>query len=104
RADRGSQRRRRAGSGLTEPFSPTEWYLLANRLTTDDLAPGELERINQVEELFEVNRARFDWDPTTTALVVIDMQNYFVHPDSPARCYQATRVLPLIRRLCDECR
>ena len=89
---------------MTEPFSPTEWYLLANRLTTDDLAPGELERINQVEELFEVNRARFDWDPTTTALVVIDMQNYFVHPDSPARCYQATRVLPLIRRLCDECR
>jgi nicotinamidase-related amidase len=43
-------------------------------------------------------------DPRRTALVVIDMQNYFVHPDSPAGVAAAIEITPQINHLADELR
>lgn len=81
------------------------WYLEANGLAEADLEPGERDKILRAESLFEDDRdGGFVLDPRDTALVVVDMQNFFVHPDSPARCYMATRQLPRIARLCDEFR
>ncbi len=38
-------------------------------------------------------------DPTKTAFVVVDMQNYFVHPDYPAALPMAREIVPHINRL-----
>lgn len=40
-------------------------------------------------------------DPARTALVVVDMQNYFVAPGAPASSEQAPRIAPGINRLAD---
>lgn len=43
-------------------------------------------------------------DPRRTALVVIDMQNYFVHPDYPTSVAVARAITPQINRLAAELR
>jgi ureidoacrylate peracid hydrolase len=43
-------------------------------------------------------------DPRRTALVVIDMQNYFVHPESPAALPVARAIVPSINLLAAELR
>ncbi len=85
-------------------FSPIELYKEAFGLTDDDLEPGEREKIEGVEEFFNNERGTFALKPEETALIVVDMQNHFVHPDSAVRCYEATRQLPRIRELCDASR
>ncbi len=43
-------------------------------------------------------------DPAKTALVVVDMQNYFVAPGAPASSDEAPRIAPGINRLADALR
>lgn len=43
-------------------------------------------------------------DPARTALVVVDMQNYFVAPGAPSSCEEAPRIAPGINRLADALR
>lgn len=40
-----------------------------------------------------------DFNAATTALLVVDMQNYFVHPDEQAYCAAAAGIVPNINRL-----
>ena len=85
-------------------LSPIELYKEAFGLTDDDLEPGEREKIESAEEFFNNERGTFALKPEETAVIVVDMQNFFVHPDSSVRCYEATRQLPRIRELCDASR
>jgi ureidoacrylate peracid hydrolase len=43
-------------------------------------------------------------DPAKTALVVVDMQNYFVAPGAPAACEHGPAIVPNINRLAEKLR
>lgn len=85
-------------------WDPVELYQEAFDLRDEDLQPGEREKIVAQEQLFTSDRGRFEILPSECALIVVDMQNHFVHPDSQFRCFEATREVPRIKALIEACR
>ncbi|MCC7107458.1 MAG: cysteine hydrolase, partial [Chloroflexi bacterium] len=85
-------------------WDPLDLYLEAFGLTEADLQSGEREKVLAQEQLFTRDWRGFELLPAETALIVVDAQNHFVHPDSEWRCYEATRQIPRIVELVGACR
>jgi nicotinamidase-related amidase len=65
----------------------------------------EQEVLALAKRAYEKGRATFEVSPATCALLVIDMQDEFVKPGwTPFWVPEATRAVPRIKRLIQECR
>jgi len=64
---------------------------------TDELAQSIIKMRGRVH-------AYEDYDPATTALVVVDMQNYFLDETEQAYCSAAKHIVPEINRLAENVR
>ena len=66
---------------------------------------SEKQVLDLVKNAYEKGEADFDIDPKKSALLVIDMQDEFVKPHwTPYWVPEATRQVPLIKKLIEHCR
>ncbi|MDG6904959.1 MAG: cysteine hydrolase [Nitrososphaerota archaeon] len=79
-------------------------HMRVYNISERDLLVGERERVVQVYRRFHMDSRKFDLKAQETALLIVDMQNHFVHPKGGSWCPQAMRQLPKIKSLIARCR
>jgi nicotinamidase-related amidase len=79
-------------------------YLELYSLRKEDLADGEEESIRHSSKDYKRNVSAFEFKIEECALIVVDMQNDFVRPDAPLWIPEATRQVPTIKKLIQNCR
>jgi nicotinamidase-related amidase len=79
-------------------------HLQVYEISEKDMFQGERERVVQVCRRFHTDAKKFELRKSETVLIVVDMQNHFVHPKGGSWCPEALRQVPIIRNLIKCCR
>jgi nicotinamidase-related amidase len=94
----------RADSAAIDEESFFRKYLELYSLKKEDLFEGEEESIRTKAKDYKRSVAAYEFKREQCALIVVDMQNDFVKPHAPLWIPEATRQVPLIKKLIESCR
>jgi len=79
-------------------------YLQVFNLRREDLYPGEEENIRRMWKQYNTDHVAFKIKKEECALIVVDLQNDFVEPNSIGWVPMATRQIPKVKKLIEKCR